>query len=97
MLLTEEEAKKRWCPHTRMATQTSDKVFNRVWVEEDKAKNQDGYMWRGPGVCCIASTCMAWNWASEKALRDIDLITSDIEAESRTGYCGLSGPAKYGD
>jgi len=40
---------------------------------------------------------MAWRWAEEKPIRDIDLVTGDIEKRERLGYCGLSGKSEYGE
>jgi hypothetical protein len=49
MLLTETEAKKKWCPYARA---TGD---NRAFVKTDPSKP--------PAACsCIASLCMAWRW-----------------------------------
>jgi len=40
---------------------------------------------------------MAWRWAQGSKLRDIDLVTGDVEKEDRVGYCGLSGVPQQGD
>lgn len=95
MLVTAEKAKKCWCPYARMKVQTDPAVFNRVWVT--KKNTTEAHLWVGEGVNCIADVCMAWNWATEKPIQDIDLVTGDIENSQRLGYCGLSGIAKHED
>lgn len=53
---TEEEAKKLWCPHVRLGDeQGASASINRAWG-------------RGcpDAASCIASKCMAWNWAGHQ-------------------------------
>jgi hypothetical protein len=45
-MLTEEQAKTKWCPFTRVGEQASGAAENRP----------DG------SFNCIASNCMAWRW-----------------------------------
>lgn len=52
MLLTEEEAKKRWCPFARAIRSASHAMA---------AVNRDGPR-PDPRALCLASECMAWNW-----------------------------------
>jgi hypothetical protein len=50
MLLTENEAKKKWCPYAR---ETGGE--NRTFMKKDATA--------APAECrCIASLCMAWRW-----------------------------------
>jgi len=50
MLLTENEAKKKWCPYAR---ETGGE--NRTFMKKDATAP--------PAECrCIASLCMAWRW-----------------------------------
>lgn len=49
MLLTEKEAKEKWCPHSRQ--NWGDATYNRQ-------DNGDA----APSCLCIASGCMAWRW-----------------------------------
>jgi hypothetical protein len=56
-MLSEEEASKRWCPHTRMSPVSDDgkyvaPAFNStVWPEGEIKR-----------TTCIGSKCMAWRW-----------------------------------
>lgn len=92
MFVTEEQAVGKWCPHARQLDfhknagniNTLISGYNRV----------DG----GNIPSCIASSCMSWRWSTPKQLRDIDLVTSEVEETGpRRGYCGLSGKPEYGD
>lgn len=74
-MMTEEQAKTKWCPLARdycFADDSSAVTINR---------------WRGkPGVgsMCIGSECMAWQWAPGRP----DNATS---GEYFNGYCGAFG------
>jgi hypothetical protein len=69
MLLTEEQAKQKWCPHYRVAIcgggESTYSEDNRPMEFEQDADEKT--KWRPTGlVCrparCIASGCMAWRW-----------------------------------
>lgn len=49
MLLTEDEARKKWCPFVRALNSSMPAAYNR--------RNNDT-----AGSLCIASACMAWHW-----------------------------------
>ena len=54
MILTEQEAKERWCPFVRY-TSIRGQGINR-WVDDaDRQVNPEP-------ARCIASQCMAWRW-----------------------------------
>ena len=92
-MMTEAEAKKKWCPHIRITTGVHDSmsITNRC----DTPTMTD----------CIASECMAWRWGGGKLTKEqFDELRADglsiFEAaqwqkdnvESTThGYCGLAG------
>ena len=86
MIITEEEAKTKWCPHTRVNHGTS--VFNRAsqWVKAQLSKYQSAddnkFFQEQEEACrCIGSGCMMWVW-----------ITPDSPGwsdEPRKGTCGL--------
>lgn len=60
MIITEEEARTKWCPHARGAAPFSFRdsetavTSNRVWNAEPLE-----------GTTCIGSRCMAWRWDDE--------------------------------
>jgi hypothetical protein len=79
MMLTEEEARKRWCPMVRLgydsnALATPD---NRIHPKGRLAKNTEAQI--HPGHRCIASGCMMWRWEPRGYM------------PPRGGYCGLAG------
>lgn len=52
MLMTEEQAKAKWCPHARASNEQESAVaVNRSAVNKP---DRDCF--------CIASACMAWRW-----------------------------------
>lgn len=87
MLLTEEEAKTKWCPFARRmpyaeAAEASeiDKIgINPDYVDEMRAMYP-----------CIASACMAWRWVEEL---DKDAPGDEAVFKRERGYCGLAGSA----
>ena len=94
MIVSVGEAKKLWCPFGRVALNQKNEqkgTYNRVWMNEEQEARLS------KGSFCIADKCMAWRWAEEKSIRDIDLVTGDIEKRERLGYCGNSGHPRYGD
>lgn len=97
MLVSANKAKELWCPHGRIIiNHQSNPTFNRVWFKEDKANGKDAYCSSSISRC-MANKCASWRWATPKTIRDIDLVTGDIENQERLGYCGLSGPATNED
>lgn len=90
MILTEEEARARWCPYSRSVGMIRDGGnINRITSGYNR---HDG----GDIPACIASSCMVWRFAEAKVIRDIDLVTSDVEPEKpRLGYCGAATKPEY--
>ena len=75
--MTEEEAKEKWCPFTRVGfwINAPDDSFlatsgNRMTPMNDECN-------------CIASGCMAWRW-SRKDFKN-------LPRSEWYGYCGLAG------
>ena len=80
MLLTESEAKTKWCPFARLPH-----GLNRV----GGASLDDGPM-IAASVCCIASQCMAWRWDGYR--HDNGVFSAQTEKhQERVGHCGLAG------
>ena len=89
MILTEEEAKKKWCPFTRNGNEAGC--------------NRAGTITSRPFDACIASECMAWRWTHMRHFAE-PANTSDLYPDNkgylarkngddmeRIGYCGLAG------
>lgn len=93
MLLTEEEAKTKWCPQMRQPqfVMTTIQGASPVVVGGSNA-DQDGM--RFPRHNCIASACMAWRWwdAAGPLCSDEGRPLEDApDPSARRGYCGLAG------
>ena len=68
MLLTENEAKDKWCPQVRAAAD----------VEDGNACNAGVAGLRVPFYsCCIGSGCMMWRWSAPVHRRVITTATGD--------------------
>lgn len=81
ILMTEDEAKKKWCPMIKIAPETEGfyPLTNRA-----KAIHKGDELIGT--VTCIASECMAWR--NTGLVYDCDEPTKIIE---RRGHCGLAG------
>lgn len=94
MILTEKEARSKWCHAARVAgymeLKSGDQVFvaNCVSVEP-KLMAAGGNARNPPSARCIASDCMGWRW---KVLARGEAWATD-EAGALLGYCGLAGPS----
>ena len=77
--MTEEEAKTKWCPHTR---QCGAVAYNRNSVGK-------------PSGMCVGSACMSWRWdryaVKTRDLGGMSIDTGEIETSTTRGYCGLAG------
>ena len=81
MLLTEEEARTKWCPHVRDLNDESS---------GNTAYNFSTKEGRNPEFArCIASDCTQWRWHCSPENVDVPEY-----GQKPTGYCGLSGPVK---
>lgn len=90
-MMTEEEAKKRWCPFVRAVYANASGMA---------AVNRDGKRMH-PGAACIASECMAWRWEfvetedskRHRAGRGISTYPPPEAVYEQTdkGCCGLAG------
>lgn len=80
-MITEEEAKAKWCPFARAighATDGATHAINRAYPGGEL-----DIEWSR----CIASACMAWRWAEKW-----DTLNDEYETGPLTrGYCGLAG------
>lgn len=84
MLLTEDEAKTKWCPHVRHPDEVGG-TFNRGRVEPlNDHEHNDGTLCN-----CIASACMAWRWAD--LLHAGTVVKEGRPIAAMKGFCGLAG------
>ncbi len=92
MILTEEDAKTKWCPFSRTMVWrnslggSSATAVNR-WADEDGPAL--------PTACiCLGSGCMAWRWKREFVFKadgvQVHLVDEVVEPPIH-GYCGLAG------
>jgi hypothetical protein len=83
MLLTEDEARRRWCPFARSLAmlRSAPVAVNR---------HGDSLV---PGSYCIGSACMAWRTAEtpELTLADDAFLKRSKRRVANTGFCGLAG------
>ena len=88
MLLTEEQAREKWCPFSKSVA-VGTRENGSPYQSGNRVRAHQGTSAIGPisfpaqmnpETCrCIASDCMAWRWAM-KSINE--------------GYCGLAGKAK---
>lgn len=84
MMLTEEEAKTKWCPYgagaPTMVSLTKDGAAEYLPVPKERAR-------------CIASQCMAWRWNPSDIQREqwIAAGAVHLEKRERQGFCGIAG------
>lgn len=92
---TEAEARGKWCPFARSAAPISGYNAAGQQIYQLSAHNRDNPSGNIPA--CIASSCMAWRWETEKAICEIDMVSSEVvENKPRLGYCGLCGKPEWG-
>jgi hypothetical protein len=89
--VTEDEAKSKWCPMTRVAAgPRGEGWFNHTLHEAGVEAGEDRSTASPKLTRCIGSACMAWRWevspAAASAYEGIGGAT--IVAG---GYCGLAG------
>lgn len=84
-MLTEEEARTKWCPHARQDDNVG--IFRNALHDDN-------------GFACIASECMAWRWRVEveypTAYHNLYSVGGGVmekpkRTQLKTGYCGLAG------
>jgi hypothetical protein len=95
-MLTEKEAKKKWCPFARAVCHEEDGpkgAYNRLRLDESVDVTTEE-MCSDTETRCIGSSCMAWRWEHATIEEVFPGEEGDIgrELETDTGYCGLAGP-----
>lgn len=92
MFLTEEEAKTKWCPETRIHEVRGAGVYVNKPITDE---NPHGHA-NAASVLCIGSACMAWRWADEVGGEPAYRRTPVKDAPGHfdnvpLGYCGKAG------
>lgn len=86
--MTEEEAKLKWCPMSRVAIPQRD-VRNNT-VGHTVANRLDDYKFPFHSAC-IGSNCMMWRWEKVENPEGNPLNKPLLFIDSTTdGYCGLA-------
>lgn len=107
MLVTEEEAKTKWCPEVRTGFE-GDENRDREWDGSGTEPVPEHY-------ACIGSKCMAWRW-NDPAVQTVETALGQIPAGEgwkqdavrgdygglrwsrpiipRHGFCGKAGPTR---
>ena len=79
MLLTEEEARTKWCPHVR-AMHEIQSIWYLRWFRFAINRGRNG----NPAINsdCIASQCSQWRWSK---------VNMNEPKKHQKGFCGLAG------
>ncbi len=86
-MYTEDEAKTKWCPFTRITTSGEEWHTNRGSHTDVHERNFDR---------CIGSACMAWRWLTWEEDGAVWRMTGPGSAQGKRdgvheGCCGLAG------
>lgn len=77
MIFTEEQAKTKWCP------------YSRVMVDQDVEVSVNRSVRGGepdPDCMCVATGCMAWRWVVDASGKLVEAPDGALQ-----GYCGMGG------
>lgn len=83
MLLTEAEAKEKWCPLARVVEIDHEGEPIQGWPVGNRASQAQ---YAHPHARCIGSACMAWRAIAEKEYAEGSTFTVH-----KRGYCGAFG------
>lgn len=87
MLVTEEEAREKWCFEVRYFQQDGDTFYSSM----------GNLIGKGQFEGCIASKCPAWRWSEhDKKCVENSLDLPGVTMADVRGYCGLAGKAEGG-
>ncbi len=105
--VTEEEARKRWCPFARSTSEPGNRA--PYGTPRDLPADPEYELAMAAEFPCIASRCMAWRslgqrWLVTRRGKETELSSWNPTGSTLTGYrgckvkptilgyCGLSGP-----
>jgi len=84
MIVTEKEAKEKFCPHMRKARMSDGEIYTPA-INSLQTKRAETF------ENCIASECMQWTKQTITA-KHIDKYGTTTETQEKTGkgFCGLA-------
>lgn len=86
--MTEDEAKKKWCPFARVGSSVSGLGS----LNRDASPSDDSINGLPRRALCLGSACMAWRWQGWRLDEQRDVHTNECDAAGvRVGFCGLAG------
>ena len=90
MLMTEEEAKGKWCPKARVVHENADGAMFT-------AGNAFGDGCRSAATMCIGSACMAWRWTGpeREEVRNYRDAPTINRIAGRTNFHTYNGGGQY--
>lgn len=85
MIVTEQEARTKWCPHARVPGMHGVQSVNR---QKEATRPFSAIL---PASCrCVASECMAWKWKQYHSPEEREARKPNgLAVETPLGYCGL--------
>lgn len=91
--LTEEEAKSKWCVHSRTLFYAADATPHGGISLTSTSFNKKYHEKKVQYSKCIGSECMSWRWSitGYTSFGMNQTSTSEIPKEEWKGYCGLAG------
>jgi len=81
--MKQSEAKKLWCPQSRVSLYHRSTEANRM-VRYGSGLDAEDFVAFEAATRCLGAGCMLWRWEASTALTDIGRV-------ERGGYCGLGG------
>ena len=79
--MTEEDAKKKWCPMIRMNPITGEEQYSGVTTRENSDEHRN----------CIVSACMMWVPTDNFCKPSYPGDPRAMQKSKPAGYCGLAG------
>lgn len=84
--MTEDEARTKWCPFTRLVTTNDGSVAVRTGAPTGYNRFSGAPKQLNTAASCIASACMAWRWEPV-------VNRAGEPSGHHKGHCGLVGPS----
>ena len=81
-MMTESEAKTKWCPFARIGVLSDDRQVACAVNRDDRLKPEEQYLKN-----CLAAACMAWRNGPPPPPGN----SPAAETWEPTGFCGLAG------